>query len=506
MASNDGWEDVPVDHGWEDVPLAPGGMSTAKAALKGVQDLPTLGWGDEAGGAEQALLSVLSKHAPQLMAKLGIDTRYASELPDRDTVYRQARDDNRAESKQAAKEHPVAYYGAGLGASIPAAAAIPGLQAAKGAGLLTRALVGGANGALQGAVAGAGNSEAQDGEGMLRDARGGAMIGGGVGAALPVGGAFGRAVAPKLSRAFRNVAVDEGRKVLTNGADQLSTRLPVSDAAVEEALDSGAIKAFGTTQGAMKRLGDLTEEQGAKYAQIVSDLEAAGVQGPHARSLAMQLAKEGKDVFRSTANESLGNLYGKQGRAIVKAAEGQPRLGLTQAENIKRTLQKAAKYDRTVSSAVNDQQKAMAYTVRQAIENAIEKQTAGATPEVQAIAGQFVPAKQRLGRLLEAEAAATRGAARGAQRTGAGWTDLPLAAAEVAAGGPGALALGPAGQAMARGFFRGRGRSAVAAGALGLSDLLGGVAPTAQPVGALQRAMAEALRRGGLTSATREDE
>jgi hypothetical protein len=47
------------------------GIGVGQAALKGVQDLPTFGFGDELGGGEQAILAAIAQHAPGLASKLG---------------------------------------------------------------------------------------------------------------------------------------------------------------------------------------------------------------------------------------------------------------------------------------------------------------------------------------------------------------------------------------------------------------------------------------------------
>lgn len=377
--------------------------------------------------------------------------------------------------------HPVARWlgnAAGVGlstaATLGAGGALRGAQAAGAAPTVAElALEGGRTGAALGAVGGYGADRSKDALGTALNVGAGALTGGVTGGALSAAPTAISNALPGAADALEDAGINAGRKVLTNGADRLSKRGPISAEAVREAYDSGAIRPFGSSAGTLERLNALTEEQGQAYRDILTKLENAGVEGPHAQSLAMQLAKEGKDVFRNTANKTLADLYPAKGADIVEAAEGNPRLGLSQAENIKRDLQAQAKYGRFEDTPLNDAKQDIASRVRQAVENTIEKQMqAGWNPSVGKLpqdvldaGADFVPVKQRLGRLLEAEAAATRGAARAAQRTAT--TNLPGAALDIATGsGGGSQAI----QALIKDFIINRGRSAFAAGALDTAD------------------------------------
>jgi hypothetical protein len=141
-----------------------------------VQNLGTLGWGDELGAALQGALAK------------------ATGTGEFGETYRQARGENRHESAAAKAAHPGYYYGAGAPAALASSIAMPGLKAAQGAGLGLRALVGAGNGALQGAVAGAGDSEAETAGDVAKDALKGGALGGTVGAVLPVAGGAARAL------------------------------------------------------------------------------------------------------------------------------------------------------------------------------------------------------------------------------------------------------------------------------------------------------------------------
>lgn len=493
------------------VPADPdaGKMSVGRAMVKGVQDLPTFGFGDELGGGEQAVLAVLAKHAPGIMAKLGIDTRHIDQIGDPGKVYQETRDANRLESKRAANDHPVAYYGTGIAATLPLAAVAAPFEAGAGAGLGARMLAAGGNGALQGALAGLGNSEATDASGLLKDTGKGLVLGGATSAAFPLAGRVLRRNAGRIASALEERGIESGRKVLTNGADQLSKRAPVSAAAVREAYDSGALRAFGNNASTLKRLQGLTAEQGERYAKILADLEAAGVEGPHAQELAARLARQGEAEAANSLASPVPGIYRNAADELAsKAVNEEGRLGLTQAENIKRSLQKSTNYSVLESKAANEARRDIASQMRQSIEDTIENQmqegwnpTSGKLSRETLKAGaDFVPVKQRLGRLLEATGAAERGAARGAQRTGT--SNLPTAVMEAAAGMPG----GPAQQALIKGFMSGRGRSAAAAGLLGLSDALSGVSPQSFDMGRGARTLTDSARRGLLRYLTGDDQ
>lgn len=177
----------------------PRSTSFAGAALKGVQDLPTFGFGDELGGALQAGLLKLPPAVQQMLGGSG----YAA--PESfGQNYRAARDELRGESGRAAAQHPWAYYGAGTVASLPLNIGAARLMqpVAEGAPLLARMLAGAKAGAAQGAFAGAGTSEGATLEDVAWDSAKGMGVGAGLGGALP---AAARGVGAALSPLARGV-------------------------------------------------------------------------------------------------------------------------------------------------------------------------------------------------------------------------------------------------------------------------------------------------------------
>lgn len=279
----------------------------------------------------------------------------------------------------------------------------------------------------------------------------------------------GRAALSPLSGSIRNAAISSGRRVLTNGADSLSKNEPIAESAVESAIREGAIRPFGNNAGTYERLQGLSEEAGDHYRQIVSQLEAEGVRGPRAQEIADQLMGRGATLeTRTGANKAIPNAYVDEAANAEAIANPEGRLGLTQAEDVKRALQRQAKYGKFEETPLNEARRDIASVYRAATERAVDEGAINGTPAAQNLASQFVPAKQRLGNLLTAEEAARRGYARGAQRSHLGPMELGAGLAEMAHGAPGMAIPATLGMKL----LRGRMPSTVASYGLDLSDAL----------------------------------
>lgn len=514
------------------------GHRTVAALPLGTQIKNALGalWLQSAkmGGVGKPGVRLTSEAAAEAKAR-GMSEATESSIPGLAEGYGQLRDTAAARDAAGARQnHNAALAGTGFGTALALLA--PGLpKVSVGSGALGRvassALTGGAYGTVNGAANSKGDllkgevgqvlSDAVGLDGLKRsygaakegrpvaallDLLGSGGIGGTIGGGVTGGlmeGARATGVPQAVAGWVKGAALDKGRKVLTNGADQLSTRNAVPDAAVEEAIRSGAIKPMGTNQGAADRLGKLTEQVGDEYGRVVSELEARGVSGPDAKALADQLVGKGAALERNTMNDALPREYLDSAEKLIGKAGPNGKLGLTQGEDLKRSLQRMAKYGRVEETPLNEVRKDIASVVRQANENAISG-AAKANPALEPLASQFEPVKRRLGNLLEAESAAQRGAARGAQRGAGSDFGIKASAAAVASGQPGLI---PA--AMASNFARARLPSTLASGGLTLADLLGGVPGRGGKEGQVaellsnllqdddeQRALAEALRKG----------
>lgn len=377
------------------------------------------------------------------------------------------RDSMRAELRDLQGEYPIASLGAYVAGDLSSD------YLAKRAGIPVETP---AYQVASGALSGAGLSEGDTAGRVALDA----AVGGGSALA---GSALGRyVIGPVLSRggnvlrgALNRFAIQQGRRVLLNGADSLSSRVPTSDAAVREALDSDAIRPLGTTKGAYERLENFAEQLGDTYAATVEKLRSMGVKGADAERLAAEMQAKAKALrphtmgpelpaeFEKQAEELLtkraateipaverkipGNAYRPERTVVVSPAKTvyEPELDLVQAENLKRSLQTKARYGKIEDTPVNEVKKEIASMMRQANEDAIEKAGAAAPldSELQRTAESFVPIKRKLGRTLEARNAAQRGAARGDQRRLFSLTDNMFVQAGLAAGDPtGAVAQG----------------------------------------------------------------
>jgi hypothetical protein len=236
-------------------------------------------------------------------------------------LYRAVRDSERETERGARENRPVASFVANMAGDIASDAALSALglpvtstpyQVASGA--LSGFLGSDAELSTDKAVPGAATSAAAS-----------TALGGGLGYVLPkIGTQVGRALPGALASlrgALEGSALDKARKVLTAGSGQLAKRKPVSDAAAREALDSGAIPIWGTTEGAFQRLKETAETRGQTYADILTDLEAAGVQGPQVEALASRFAREGADRrANSGANKGIASVFENEAENIRTVA------------------------------------------------------------------------------------------------------------------------------------------------------------------------------------------
>ncbi len=433
------------------------GPDGVRSTVLGFANGGTANTADEIGGLIGKMLIPegvrLTSEAKRLAAEKGVA------LPPEASSYELVRDGMRREAKMAKEEHPYLYGGGNLAGGVALAAIAPG-GGAKTIAQMAR------TGAVYGAANALGESEAMGARGLIQDtadgAGGGAILGAGGGALLKGAPTAARWLSGKL----RNYAIDKGRIVLTNGAGQLSTKAPLADSAVSEALRSGAILPFGTNKGALDRLSRTTDMAGDTYGATLDSLQGAY-----------------NDAASMLASRRLapGNQAG--------------RLGLRQAENIKRSLQAKVPYTTPNAGEMNDARARIASIVRQANEDAVDEagKAAGASGhvgssplgvDVKELADSFVPQKQRLGNLIAARDAAEAGYAAGAKRTGSGMPGAMEIGNAMMSGQPAVMLAKPASQ-----IIKTRLPSTLASGSY-LGSYLSGAA-----VGPLQRAIqSDAIR------------
>lgn len=268
-----------------------------------------------------------------------------------------------------------------------------------------------------------------------------------------------------LARYLDRKAVEQGRKALSGIGTPLAARKEVPEAAVRAALDSGAIKPMGTVTGTAERLQGTADDLGTQYAQILQSLEAKGVHGPEAESLARELSARASDAAANSLNSSRPGMLQATADELrskpLPIGPGGGRLGLMQAEKMKRGLQDEARreYDKITrqTTTTGETKKELAALVRQGIEDAVQQQA----PLAPAEAAAFEPVKERLSNVLGALRVAEEGAARAARRKPVSLTSTIVGGAAGASSGPAAgLAA-----ALAHGFMDRRLASTLASGA-----------------------------------------
>lgn len=388
-----------------------------------------------------------------------------------DDLYRAVRDDEREVLRGANEHRPILSMLANMGGDIASDMALKALGVPVDSSAYQTAV--GALGGLLGSDAELSTDNVKASDAVT--AGGSALVGGALGYAVPkVGAAVSRhvlpAVMPRVRQAFEDYAIGKGRRVLLNGADALAGNKELAAESVREALESGAIRPFRTTQDAYRSLETLAEMRGENYASILQRLQEAGVEGPGVEDLARRFSAEYADRwYNSGANKDIANVFLREADNVRNVApEDAVNLDLLQAERIKRVLQNEARWDRLRETGLDEAKQEVSSVYRSEIERAIEDAGNIVPPgsEVAQLADEFIPVKQQLSRTIDARDAAERGQAAAAKRRGISFTDY-LAAGAAAGGGPATQLMA----AMGNNFARTRGTSAVAAGAYGASKV-----------------------------------
>lgn len=457
----------------------PSGPGAIRSGILGFANGGTMGFADEIGGAIGKLLIPEGvRLTPQARAELGADA------PEGRSSYELVRDSMRDEAAQAKELHPRAFTAGDVAGSIALASAggvaAPG---ALGASSLPNAL---ASGVGQGALSGVGNSREDTAGAVAMDAAaggalgaGGAMLGLGLTKAAPL-------MARGIGRGLKGVAESQAGKALLNGARQLANKKPVSAEAAREALDSGAIKFFGTAKGAMDRLGANRAALGATYGEIIDELGRLGVAGPEAQKLAAQMmARHADELANSGSNKAIANVFRDEADNVLSHADSAGRLGLRQAERIKKALADEAHLDKLQMLGTEEAKGEAASILRKGVEEAIDDAAMKAGPgsDIAELATGFGPVKQRLSRVIEAHKAAVEGVKAGATRTGNGLPGAMEIGGAIQSGNP-AVMLAKIPSSM----LRSRGASSLAVGA----DVAGDVSL------ALSRALRAGAQRPGI--------
>jgi hypothetical protein len=225
---------------------APEDVSMVESALRGAAQGASLGFADEITGGLESLLT--------------------------DKSYEQARDESRANYKQAETANPVTFGAGNVAGAVGTSLIVPGMAgAASVAGRAAQAAAGGA-------LSGLGQSEATDATGMAKDA----ALGAGLGAGLSTIGD--KVVAPAIRKVGEyaddalqavskkspviNQALAKGAKFFTGVDDDAAKRQ------LERPLQASAAEADGFAFETGKKAVAETEERGALLGQNVAAEEA----------------------------------------------------------------------------------------------------------------------------------------------------------------------------------------------------------------------------------------
>ena len=417
----------------------------ASAALHHYGQGLTSGWGDELGAAEQAWLAGNARLLPKSLAKLGdlvgVETRYSQEIPVGLDMYRQARAGNRDILDAEQKLTPKTAMGFNIAGGIMQPS--PGGKAAaaekvKGQ-LLKKALASAGNGAKSGALSGAidaaGDSTADlttlDPKEWARfgmDVAGGGAFGSLFGAAGGAGGEFLQPAFEWAGEKLRGAAARKANNILTNGAGTMKGgKVAVPEDVGLEALDAGGIRLLGTTQGTADRLNDAIERYGNEtYGPMMEKFSSAGI-GTRLKAIRDSLIAEGKRLFKETGDTNLrdwflkkaddyAEVFGDRTARTARAPGGKFASPLTvevplkQSEGWKRAVQQEAKegYKRLEPTPLLEAKMGGANILQTLGEDSVQRATASSADEALRKLGQdFVPVKQKYGRLRSATDLAT---------------------------------------------------------------------------------------------------
>lgn len=445
---------------------APGALASVG---RGFVQGGTLGFGDEIGGAGQALLQAMTNRVAaahqkgdagsslgvKLLDALGIEGRYPQEVGG---VYRAGRDEMREQDAAAVKTHPGAYLLGALGGGIATGKALP--FPGKNASLLAKI----GTGALYGGINSAGVSTADSAGGVLKDASG---ISGAEEAAQDVGGGhLGKAfldalgagalgggvlagLGPTLARGvgsrMREEGIDSARRALYNVSQRISSRKEIPKEAVETVLQSGAMPWGSNAKTLAHNLVDHAERAGAAVGDIIERAGQHGVEVPAnplmealmqdaSSANANSINKKVPPIFKSAANKveqvaSADKPYGLYASEMGRSPEAT--IPIAQMENLKRSAQEIANsaYKQLEPTAIGEANMKVASRMRQASEDALGRASSAAEPssDLAQLADEFTAAKQYFGRLAEARDLALVGKARGASRTAGGLVGEELA-------------------------------------------------------------------------------
>lgn len=425
----DDWQEVPVDD-WEEIGAEPvaetPSVSTLESAIRGgVQGVPFIGsFADEAEGAVRAL----SQRIP----------------------YSEGRAQAREAFKAAQEANPITYGGAQVAGGV--LGAVPRLVPGVGA----------AFGALEGGIYGLGASEADLTQGDITGAISDAGTGAAIGAAVPLafagaGKAIGKLgdvssealgrVAPRLAGRLQDFAEVQSARAqgLERGTLKKLGEKKVKEIgrfgldAIDPLTGKPIVSGFASTDDMIARNLNIQKESGEAIGEIAEQIDRSGFRGFSPTAAAEKVESELGSFYRDPLNRSETNLLENALESI--RMRGENNIGLQEAQELKKTLAKAANWKNNVAPTEKERLARQIYgTVSGMVDEATDK---GAEAlQNPALLSEFLDSKKLFGASKGAEELLTNKRAREAGNKMFGLTDTIIGAggigSTVATGGLGA--------------------------------------------------------------------
>lgn len=185
-------------------------------------------------------------------------------------AYTDARDKQRGVNADARASNPKTYGAGEIGGTIGQNMLIPGLNAAKGAGLAANV----GKGAIQGAIAGSGHSDASDALGLAKDTSVGAGAGG-VGGALSFGAEKAISKIPSLFSRAADSLNDRADKLYLKSTGATGKQLEKFAADAPQELRK-YVRPFDSPEDIANKLTEAMEMSGSDVGSALHDLDQMG--------------------------------------------------------------------------------------------------------------------------------------------------------------------------------------------------------------------------------------
>jgi hypothetical protein len=357
--------------------------------------------------------------------KLDADLRKQGfKLDENDPTYLEIRD---AELKKLAAqeaEHPVAAK-VGMGLGVIGGAAIPVGAAARGLNVWAQAAKGAKTGAIMGALANPGDKENEI-DPIQVEARGqNALIGGGIGAAVPLAAQGGSSLAQKLKEALRGKADKLAEKATGATGIEVGKFVPGTG---RELLDRGVVKFSSSPSGIAKNAQKILDAAEASKSDILeSKLKGVSVDRNKIYAKVREKIKELSSDESQT--DLVRKLESKLDDLLDVAHRNKSELPISQSEGIRRGFDKSAKWDSASDLPSREANRILANAYREVA----EETASTASPNLGA---QFKADKKTQHLLIPVVKAAEKRANQLQQSPAGGLLDMAAASAGGTVAGP----------------------------------------------------------------------